>query len=96
VKASRSLHLALLLAATALSGCAATADAVRSNYQADLAADHALAATPKADPAFTRRTGRDGYSQVRTSYTQPEMTSPSHEQSALLAVTRTVFFRACR
>ena len=51
MKGPRSLRLALLLAATGLSGCAATADAVRANDQANLAVDHALAAVPKADPA---------------------------------------------
>jgi type IVB pilus formation R64 PilN family outer membrane protein len=50
LKSPRSLRLALLLAATALSGCAATAEAVRTNDQASLATDRAFATVPKADP----------------------------------------------
>jgi type IVB pilus formation R64 PilN family outer membrane protein len=42
--------MALLVAATGLAGCAATAQAVHTNDQANLAVDHALAASPKADP----------------------------------------------
>jgi len=51
LKASRSLRLAIMLATTGLSGCAATVDAVRTNDQASLTVDRALAAQPKADPA---------------------------------------------
>jgi type IVB pilus formation R64 PilN family outer membrane protein len=50
LKASSVLRLALLLGATGLAGCAATAGAVRTNDQANLVVDHALAAPPMADP----------------------------------------------
>jgi type IVB pilus formation R64 PilN family outer membrane protein len=52
LKAADFLRLALLVAATGLAGCAATQNAVHSIDKADLAADKALAAPPKADAAL--------------------------------------------
>ena len=52
MKAADFLRLALLVAATGLAGCAATHNAVRSIDKADLAADQAVAAPPKADASL--------------------------------------------
>jgi type IVB pilus formation R64 PilN family outer membrane protein len=52
LKPAISLRLALLVAATSLAGCAATQHAVRSIDKADLAAENAVTAPPKADDSL--------------------------------------------
>ena len=64
MKAADFLRLALLVAATGLAGCAATQNAVHSIDKADLAADQAVGAPPKADASL----GDPAVAHVNTMY----------------------------